>query len=164
MRVFISHSRSDADTARSLKQALTDHDLDVWLAGDELRPGDRWAEKIGEAISNASAIVLLIGQDPGHWARNEWSLALRASWDDQRNPTLVPVILPDSDPPAFVRDRPFLRVTDTADNWDRVVRWLKDPPEYDGSMSEASREQLTRRLESIKELAATLPDEPLHTP
>lgn len=158
MAVFVSFSHKDEESARSLKRALNAHGFDVWQ-DDGIRPGDRWVESATRGLRASSAVVLLIGADPSDADRNEWSHVLALSWDPQREVRLVPVLLPNADPPAFLRDQQVMRVGDDANPWDRVVDALEgsDAGISEWRVSDTTRTVVAERLTALEKLAATLP-------
>ena len=60
MKVFVSHARKDAALARQLAEQLTRGGLTVWLAEQEIWPGDNWAKKIGKALEDSEFMVILL--------------------------------------------------------------------------------------------------------
>lgn len=161
-KVFVSYSRDDQAAARSLASELDAQGNEVWLSGDALVAGKRWADQTSEAMRSANVVVLLIGSEPSDWVRNEWSQALGESWRKDSPVTVVPVVLGDAEPPAFLRDRQMIRVDDTPADWDRVARLLEKPAEvsFDWTTTNSARTELAERLTEIKRIASALPTEP----
>ncbi|HYJ88051.1 MAG TPA: toll/interleukin-1 receptor domain-containing protein [Pyrinomonadaceae bacterium] len=60
MKVFISHSSETTDLARELSEALTRAGLEAWNHEQEILPGDNWAKKIGQALDESQAMVVLL--------------------------------------------------------------------------------------------------------
>lgn len=60
MNVFISYAEADREIAEALSAALTQHDLDAWRLDADIFPGDNWAEKYGQALRDADAMVVII--------------------------------------------------------------------------------------------------------
>jgi hypothetical protein len=60
MKVFISHSSHDDALAGQIASHLEKAGLDVWYDKDEIQPGDNWADKIGHALSESDAMVVLV--------------------------------------------------------------------------------------------------------
>jgi len=75
---------------------------------------------------------------------------------------LIPVLLPDADPPVFLQDQQYVRLGDDASAWERIAQML------DGSSSGASRWRtsdtarsiVADRLSVLEKVAAELPDDP----
>lgn len=161
-KVFVSYSRDDKDAALGLTHALVEQGNDVWLDSGEIRPGERWAEQTSEAIRSANVVVLLIGSEPGTLVRNEWSQALQESWRKDSPVSVVPVVLGDAEPPAFLRDRQIIRVDKTPEEWTRVAQLIENPADasYEWTTTHSARSELTERLGQIERIAAALPTEP----
>lgn len=60
MTVFISYAFQDEATVDRLVSTLSRHGIDTWAAHHQIMPGDNWAEKYGEALESADAVVLMI--------------------------------------------------------------------------------------------------------
>jgi TIR domain len=157
--VFISYSHKDEASARALKATLDGHGLRTWIASEDLHQGESWAQEITGALERAKAVVLLIGNDPGHWARAEWSAALRRSWEDEIR--LVPVVLNGADPPAFLHGHHAVMVSDAFGDWERVAHAIEDPATLDAEpLAVSPAPELSARLTLIGQMIAALPDEP----
>ena len=60
MKVFISHSPVDGKLAKRVAALLQEAGLDVWEAGNEILPGDNWADKIAQGLKESEAMVVLL--------------------------------------------------------------------------------------------------------
>jgi TIR domain len=60
MNVFLSHARKDGALARQLANCLTRAGFQVWLADEQIVPGENWAKKIGKALDAAGLMVVLL--------------------------------------------------------------------------------------------------------
>ncbi|MEE8522594.1 MAG: toll/interleukin-1 receptor domain-containing protein [Thermoanaerobaculia bacterium] len=60
MNVFLSHAVKDRELARDVAAALASAGLTVWDPASEILPGDNWAEKIGRALEESEAMVVLL--------------------------------------------------------------------------------------------------------
>jgi hypothetical protein len=60
MNVFISYAEADREIAKALSRVLTQHGLDAWRLDADIFPGDNWAEKYGQALRDADAMVVII--------------------------------------------------------------------------------------------------------
>ncbi|HVC97117.1 MAG TPA: toll/interleukin-1 receptor domain-containing protein [Pirellulales bacterium] len=60
MKVFLSHARKDSALARQLADCLTRADVTIWIADDEIVPGENWAKKVGKALDAAELMVILL--------------------------------------------------------------------------------------------------------
>jgi len=63
MKVFISHSSPGTFLARSIATGLRKEGLDVWLAENEILPGDNWALQVAQALNGCDAMVALLTPD-----------------------------------------------------------------------------------------------------
>jgi hypothetical protein len=60
MKIFLSHARKDDALARQLAERLTGGGFTVWIAEDEIVPGENWAKKIGKALDASELMVILL--------------------------------------------------------------------------------------------------------
>jgi hypothetical protein len=144
MHVFISHPHSEKQTAKRLAEALQLHGISTWLDTGDLSHGDDLQIQIEHVLRAASVILFLIapGQEANRWQEREWSIALEASWEDP-NKRLIPLLLGDAEPPAFLRDRASLRLTNNPADWDRTVGKLVEMIRS-GAISEDDRRKIAK--------------------
>ena len=58
-KIFLSYTREDMGMAKKLYNDLKRYELAVWLETESLLPGDRWKDKIQEAIEHINVIIAL---------------------------------------------------------------------------------------------------------
>ena len=78
MKVFLSHSAKAAGFALKAAGVLREQGLDVWLAEEQVMPGDNYATLIGEALGSCDAMVVLLtpDKDDAQMTNYEMSYAL----------------------------------------------------------------------------------------
>ena len=78
MQVFLSYSDADRDFARQLASQLSKRGFQVWDPSDQVFPGDNGPLKIGEALEQSKAMVVLLSPDSmkSEWVRGEIQYAL----------------------------------------------------------------------------------------
>jgi len=78
VQVFLSYSDADRDFARQLASQLSKQKCEVWDPSDQLFPGDNWPLKIGEALKQSKAMVVLLSPDSmkSEWVRGEIQYAI----------------------------------------------------------------------------------------
>ena len=116
---FISHASADKERfVRPFAAVLREtHGVDAWVDEWEIRPGDRFAEKIHAAIAKADAVVVVLSENSANseWVKNEIDAAVVR--EVNKEVKLLPVVLdglPDQRvPPAL---RPIHQVRADADN------------------------------------------------
>jgi hypothetical protein len=59
-KTFLSYAREDMGMAKQLYNDLKRYGLDVWLNTESLLPGDRWKDKIQDAIENSNYFIALL--------------------------------------------------------------------------------------------------------
>lgn len=60
MKIFLSHASRDATLARRIAEGLRREGLTVWLAEEEILPGDNFAEQISQALAQCDSMVALL--------------------------------------------------------------------------------------------------------
>jgi TIR domain len=90
MQIFISHASADEPLVRRLSETLRESGLDVW-DGTEILPGENWAAKVGEALQESQAMVVLLTPSSlrSSHVKHEISYALGDANYDRR---LIPVL------------------------------------------------------------------------
>ena len=100
--VFLSHGTPDKPWVRTLVRALEDSGLTVFLDEQAIYPGQNWVVGLSEAVQNSRAFVLVLSQATIErpWVEREWTAYLAEHGPRQ---LIVPVILEQSDLPAFLK-------------------------------------------------------------
>lgn len=62
MQVFISHASTDSILAKRIASTLIGAGFQVW-DDTQIFPGDNWGEKLGEALRESDAMVVLLTPD-----------------------------------------------------------------------------------------------------
>jgi hypothetical protein len=109
IQVFLSHVPSDRRWARELAQQLAAAGLKVFDPIDELFPGDNWSLKIGTALDESTAMVVLLSPEAvkSNWVLNEIQYALGSEKFQHR---LIPVeVEPTEDFPWILRKMQWVR-------------------------------------------------------
>jgi len=61
-KIFLSYAREDMGMAKKLYHDLKRYGLDVWLDMKSLLPGDKWKDKIQNAIENSNYFIALLSR------------------------------------------------------------------------------------------------------
>src|SRR6266480_657437 len=112
MKVFLSHSVSDEDTAVELSKGLAKEGFDVWNPRIEVGAGGNFAEEIGRALRTSDAMVILVSPAAmkSDWMQEEINYALTEPRFRNR---VVPVILrPSSQMPWILNRFPTVKAGD----------------------------------------------------
>ena len=109
-KVFLSYSVEDGQIARALASRLTDAGLEIWDPAEALFPGDNAALRIGHALEESDAMVVLISPNSmkSESVRQELEYALGSARYKGR---LLPVVLkPAKDMPLILKKFPSVRL------------------------------------------------------
>lgn len=90
-RIFLSYARTDREMAEQITAKLSADDYSIWW-DKRILPGENFNERIGDAIDQASAVLVLWSEHSikSPWVRWEASRGLKLG-------KLVPVAMPDLD-------------------------------------------------------------------
>lgn len=117
MKVFLSSTISDATLAKKVADTLRTAGLDVWYDEFEIMPGDNWAAKVSEGLTQSDAMVVLLTPDAldSTVVRREIEFALASKAYSRR---LFPVLvgnqqaLPDERVPWILRRLKTIRLAE----------------------------------------------------
>ena len=78
-QVFISHATADADFAHRLADDLRAEGWQVWIAPDNIRPGEKWAEAIDRGLETSGVFVVALtpAAMASRWVRTETNAAVQ---------------------------------------------------------------------------------------
>lgn len=99
LAVFISYSRKDLEFVEALAQALSSHNVSVYLDKTDIAPGEDWKKRLAGLISEADTIVYVISPDSigSEMCRFEIRTALKL------NKRIIPIVcraVSEADAPA----------------------------------------------------------------
>jgi hypothetical protein len=110
-QVFISHTRGNADWARSFARALQQKGVTVWFDEFNVRPGESLVEAIESGIRSSDVLVALVDQEPSSLPNLFFEYGAAIGMGKR----FVPIVPKDMDPaavPVELRSRRYL-VSDT---------------------------------------------------
>lgn len=98
-RVFISHAYEDAELAQRLAAALRAAGRPIWIAPDDILPGEQWVEAIGRGLDISGLFVVLITPQAvqSSWVRYEVNLAINL--ERRLRMEIVPLAVTDTETP-----------------------------------------------------------------
>ncbi len=91
MKVFISRAPENNALAKKLGTALQRAGWEVWDY-DQILPGDNWAEKVGQALEETQAMVVLLTGDAPSSSAVRWEIAYALGNRRLKN-RLIPVLV-----------------------------------------------------------------------
>ncbi len=76
--VFISYASQQLAAAQQLEKTLKAQEIIVWRDKTQLHAGERWPKKLGDAIADADAVVLLWSSEASQspFVELEWNIAV----------------------------------------------------------------------------------------
>jgi hypothetical protein len=106
MPVFISYSHADKSFVDSLAKQLVANRVSVWLDKWEIHAGDSLLIKIQNAISGASALLVILSKASvkSEWCTKELNAGLMRELDEKRV-VVVPVLVENCEIPVFLREK-----------------------------------------------------------
>jgi hypothetical protein len=104
--IFISYSHKDKNFVDNLALILVDKRIKVFIDRWELKLGDSITNKIQDAISDASYLMVVLSKNSveSDWCKREITTALMLELEKKRV-VLLPILLEDCEIPLFLRDK-----------------------------------------------------------
>jgi hypothetical protein len=106
MPIFISYSHKDSQFVDKLAHQLVQHDVRVWLDRWELHVGDSLISRIQQAITGASALLVILSKSSvsSPWCEKEMNSGLLRELEERRV-VVLPVLIEDCQIPLFLREK-----------------------------------------------------------
>lgn len=122
MPIFISYSHQDKDFVDQLAAQLVRNRVYIWLDRWELHVGDSITSRIEGAITNASALLVVLSEASveSAWCRREITGGLIRELEEKRV-VVLPVLVEDCTIPLFLRDKLY---ADFRTNFDDGLRTI----------------------------------------
>jgi hypothetical protein len=122
--VFLSYSDEDRCWASEFAAALTDAGVRNWFDVHDLLPGDRWQDRLEDALRESRTLVFILGPES---AESPWMFfELGAALADRKR--IIPVLsgkLPPNRIPQVLRRFRFLEEPSATEAGKRVAEVLK---------------------------------------
>jgi len=121
-QVFIAYAFRDSDYAKRLAQDLKERGVRVWLAEEQIRPGDKVQERIEDALLTSGYLLALLSMASlsSKWVQNEFQMALlresRGKW-----PRVIPVLIEPVEIPEQVRGKLYVDMTQGYENGIKTI-------------------------------------------
>lgn len=108
MPIFISYSHQDSEFVSQLAQQLVLHKVNVWLDRWELLVGDSLIERIQKAITDSSALLVILSTSSveSPWCKKELNSGLIRELEERRI-IVLPVLISDCKIPIFLREKVY---------------------------------------------------------
>ena len=90
MKVFISHSSSDAKLAKRVAAVLKEAGFQVW-DDTQILPGENWGEKLAEALQESEAMIILLTPASLHSQNISHEIGYALGKEDYKG-RIIPVI------------------------------------------------------------------------
>jgi len=104
--IFISYSRRDKKFVNTLAMNLVRLKHNVWMDRWELKVGDSLTEKVEDALTASSAVILIVSKNSvnSRWCRRELNAAMVREIEEKRS-LILPCRIDDCEMPLFLRDK-----------------------------------------------------------
>lgn len=120
MSVFISYSHNDGAFVETLCANLVKNKARVWIDTWELNVGDSIINKVQEAITVSSAllVILSVSSVQSSWCNKELNAGLMRELDEKKI-LVLPILLENCDIPLFLREKKY---ADFRNDFDRGLK------------------------------------------
>ena len=123
LRVFVSHSVRDYETAKELKDYMENHWFSCFVAHKDIKVTQKWRKEIIKALNSMEVFTILISQKckESDYVNQEVGFAL------SRNIPIIPVKLDDNDPPGFINEIQAITLNKKEEKtFNEIVESIKD--------------------------------------
>ena len=119
-RVFVSYASQDQAFVNKLRRALKARGVESWVDRHELRGGDRFGDRIADAIGAARALLLVLSPHAraSEYVAFEWAFAMGAGVK------VIPLVLKEAKRHEVLRPLHYIDFTKGQKPWARVVEAL----------------------------------------
>ncbi len=122
--VFLSYSFKDKPWVSEFASALRDAGVKTWFDVSELAPGERWQDKIQEALRDSSTLIIILSPNS---VESPWTFfELGAALADKKR--IIPVVAEDVDLmriASLLRQFQFLKESSPREAGRRVAEILE---------------------------------------
>lgn len=117
MQVFVSHTVQDADMARRIAADLKEEGITTISGFDSVLPGESISGRIGTAIMEADAVIVLVSTNSSRssWIGSEVALALARQSAGEKVPVIPLLKDRNAELPFFLRDVKYMDISNEAE-------------------------------------------------
>lgn len=103
-RVFISYVRENSRVIEQLANTLRDHNIEVWLDREQIKPGARWADAIRDAIADGDFFLACFSNEYNSRSKTYMNEELTLAIEELRQRPVdrawfIPILLADCEIP-----------------------------------------------------------------
>lgn len=108
MSVFISYSSKDVEFVNKLSAELVKKRVPIWLDQWEMRPGDSLIDKIQNAISESSFLLVILSKNSveSEWCKKELNSGLMRELEEKKV-VVIPVLIDECNIPLFLKEKQY---------------------------------------------------------
>lgn len=155
MKVFISHSSRDKETADFVRNKLNSSGIDALVMHEQVSVGENIVSNIEEAIREADAFIMLISKAYAHskWSDLELMLMYGQTANKNKGKRIYPVLLDRSARiPSLLQDVAYADFTDRHQREKAVERLLTAIKNPDPDENSFEHQRLRHRIKNREEL------------
>jgi hypothetical protein len=115
MKVFVSHNHKDKEIVRKLADDLRRQGVEVWLDEELIAPGEPWAEKLGYAVEQSDAVLVVMSRNTSdsQWQTSEIAFAVAAQKRDISK-RIIPILIDkNAEVPFFLKHLLYCDLSDS---------------------------------------------------
>ena len=108
MSVFISYSTKDSEFIDKLSAELIKKRIQIWLDKWEMQPGDSLIDKIQNALTESSFLLVVLSKHSveSEWCKKELNSALMREIKEKKV-VVIPILLEDCEVPIFLQEKVY---------------------------------------------------------
>ncbi|MCK9377427.1 MAG: toll/interleukin-1 receptor domain-containing protein [Syntrophobacterales bacterium] len=108
-QIFIAYAFNDKEIADYLAINLRKRGLRVWLADEQIKPGDSISSKIEEGLTTSGYMIALLSNSSinSKWVQEEFKAALSREIEGKW-PRVIPVLIESIEVPSYLSDKLYV--------------------------------------------------------
>jgi toll-like receptor 13 len=162
-RVFISHAAEDLREAKHIARWCKDIGLSILINEEEIKVGEKWREKIADAIEKSEVIIVLVSKDAlkSKWCSREWDVLCEKKWS-RPDKSILLIKWENVKSPPFLCNYKGLNIKKNESDYEllkeHITQLLKDRYGETSTVvsSEVSTEEVKRLKDRIKSIKSSL--------
>ncbi|MDA9818436.1 toll/interleukin-1 receptor domain-containing protein, partial [Flavobacteriaceae bacterium] len=124
LKCFISHATENKEVANLLKEELSSHKIDCFVAHEDIKPSKKWQKEIEKALSSMDLFISIHTEyfNQSNWCQQEVGFALASKTE------IIPIKSSKNkiDPTAFLGEIQAFTWRDNTKIIDDIISYIRD--------------------------------------
>ncbi|WP_272150173.1 toll/interleukin-1 receptor domain-containing protein [Tenacibaculum aiptasiae] len=154
MKVFLSYSSQDLKFVSLLKNRLMALGHSLFLAGEDIKVGEKWNEQIKKSIEIADIFIPILTSNSvkSNWVIYEFGVFSEYVNQNSNKKTIIPIVIDNIEPPSVFANLLYLK--GNRDNIDDLINRIQHSISQFEGRKIAKEEKAQKRRETIESSSA----------